>query len=118
MTVADLQAALSLTAFALPVPGVPVTGGYAGDLLSWVMGRAHAGDCWITIMSNQNVAAVALMADTACVVLSEGVTPDEGLIARCNQQGINLLGSEKSTYSLAGELGQLIIRNAGQEPAL
>ncbi|MEG1721252.1 MAG: hypothetical protein RRY65_04490 [Pseudoflavonifractor sp.] len=108
MTVSALQAALSLTAFALPAPEVLVTGGYAGDLLSWVMGRARAGDCWITIMSNPNVAAVALMADTACVLLSEGVLPDEGLIARCNQQGVNLLGSEASTYLLAAQLQGLL----------
>ena len=61
MTVKELSETLSLTEFALPAPDAPVTGGYAGDLLSWVMGRASAGDCWITIMSNQNVAAVALI---------------------------------------------------------
>lgn len=104
MTVSELQSALSLTVFALPGPELPVTGGYAGDLLSWVMGRARAGDCWITIMSNVNVAAVAVMADASCVLLSEGVSPDEPLLQRARQQGVNLLGSSKSTYELAAEL--------------
>ena len=48
-----------------------ITGGYAGDLLSWVMGRAESGDCWVTIMSNVNVAAVGQLTDCACIVFSE-----------------------------------------------
>lgn len=108
MTVGELKGALGLTEFALPYPDAAVTGGYAGDLLSWVMGRAQAGNCWITIMSNQNVAAVALMADAACVVLSEGVTPDAALLEKAKAQGVNLLGSEKSTFTLAAELGTLL----------
>ena len=45
MTVKELSETLSLTEFALPAPDAPVTGGYAGDLLSWVMGRASEEDC-------------------------------------------------------------------------
>ena len=41
-----------------------ITGGYCGDLLSWVMGRAKADDAWITIMTNINFVAVASLADT------------------------------------------------------
>ena len=108
MTVKELSAALGLTEFALPTPDTAVTGGYAGDLLSWVMGRARAGDCWITIMSNQNVAAVALMAEVACVVLTEGVRPDEALLAKAQAQGVNLLGSEKGTFELAHDVSELL----------
>ena len=104
MTVSELRDALGLNAFALPKPELAVGGGYAGDLLSWVMGRAREGDCWITIMSNVNVAAVAVMADTSCVLLSEGVVPDEPLLQRAEQQGVNLLGSSKSTFELAAEV--------------
>lgn len=59
-----------------------VTGGYAGDLLSWVMGKAEAGSAWITIMSNVNVAAVASLSDVSCIVLAEEVRPDEALTAK------------------------------------
>ncbi len=108
MTVAELKDALSLTEFCMPSPDSPVTGGYVGDLLSWVMGRANRGDCWITIMSNVNVAAVALMADTACVVLSEGVIPDALLLEKAAAQGVNLLGSSKSTFQLSGQIHSLL----------
>ena len=71
-TVQNLIDAIPLTVFHLDDPERPVEGGYCGDLLSWVMGRAPAGGAWLTIMSNVNVAAVAALADTACVVLAEG----------------------------------------------
>ena len=107
MTVQQLIDALSLTVFSLSDPQRQVTGGYAGDLLSWVMGRAQSGDMWLTIMSNQNVAAVALMADVACVILTESVTPDEPLLRKAELQGINLLGSSLSTYQCAAALSRL-----------
>lgn len=108
MTVTELKNALSLTEFCLPNPGAAVTGGYAGDLLSWVMGRAREGDCWITIMSNLNVAAVALMADAACVLLSEGVSPDAALLEKARAQGVNLLGSGQSTFTLCAKVHNLL----------
>ena len=100
MTVKELSHVLALTEFTLPQPEREVTGGYVGDLLSWVMGRAQAGNAWITIMSNQNVAAVALM--------SEGVVPYEALRQRAQQQDINLMGTELSTYDTAAALKQLL----------
>ena len=86
MTVQDLADALSLTVYHLEAPDRPVTGGYAGDLLSWVLGRAGRDCAWLTIMSNQNVAAVALMAEVSCVVLTEGVRPDEALRQRVTER--------------------------------
>ena len=104
MTVAELAQALQYRTFILSAPETPVTGGYVGDLLSWVMGRATAGAAWVTIMSNANVAAVALMADVACVILSEDVEPDEALLRRAEEQGINLLGSAKSSFATVKEI--------------
>lgn len=101
MTVNELLARANLTAAALPDGDREVTGVYIGDLLSWVMGRATSGDAWVTIMSNRNIAAVATLADTACVILAEGVQPDEGVAELAEQKGINLLLSEVSTYDTA-----------------
>jgi hypothetical protein len=108
MTVKELATELSLTEFILPRPDAVLSGGYAGDLLSWVMGRAQSGDCWVTIMSNVNVAAVALMADVSCVLLSEGVTPDPLLLDKAAAQEVNLLGSPKSTFTLSAEVQALL----------
>lgn len=101
MTVDQLMQRAGLTAAALPEGDREITGVYIGDLLSWVMGRARSGDAWITIMSNQNIVAVATLADTACVILAEGVQPDEGVAALAQQKGVNLLCSEHSAYDTA-----------------
>lgn len=105
MTVAEMTERLGLAVFASPDPEREITGGYAGDLLSWVMGRAQAGQAWITIMSNQNVAAVAVLSDVACVVLAEGVKPDPDLLKKARAQGVNLLGTDRSAFDAALALG-------------
>ena len=101
MTVREMSEKLSLNVICMPDGDREVSGGYAGDLLSWVMGRAQSGDAWITIMSNQNIVAVATLADTACVILAEGVQPDEGVAALAEQKGINVLLSPHSAYDTA-----------------
>ncbi|MBQ8751644.1 MAG: hypothetical protein IJZ13_00900 [Clostridia bacterium] len=101
MTVAQLVQATGFQAVALPEGDREVTGVYIGDLLSWVMGRAGSGDAWITIMSNQNIVAVATLADTACILLAEGVQPDEGVAQLALDKGINLLCSPYSAYETA-----------------
>ncbi len=101
MTVNELLVRADLTAAALPNGDREVSGVYIGDLLSWVMGRATSGDAWITIMSNRNIAAVATLADTACIILAEGVQPDEGVAELAEEKGINLLLSETSAYDTA-----------------
>ncbi|MCI9222053.1 MAG: hypothetical protein HFF22_01590 [Oscillospiraceae bacterium] len=108
MTVQGLIDSIPLTVFHLDDPDRPVEGGYCGDLLSWVMGRAPAGGAWLTIMSNVNVAAVAALADTACVVLAEGVVPDPPLLDRAKAQGITLLGTGLSVFDCAVRLGRLL----------
>ena len=108
MTVSGLKELLSLTAFALPESDRIVRGGYAGDLLSWVMGRAQADDAWLTIMSNANIVAVATLADVSCIILCEGVMPDAGVVTLAEQKGVNLLGSEESVFSLSARLKNLL----------
>lgn len=108
MTVQGLIDAIPLSIFHLDDPDRPVEGGYCGDLLSWVMGRAPAGGAWLTIMSNVNVAAVAALADVSCVVLAEGVIPDPPLLDKARAQGITLLGTDLSVFDCAVRLGGLI----------
>lgn len=105
MTVSELAGKLSLNVITMPDPDRTVSGGYVGDLLSWVMGSAQADEAWITIMSNQNVAAVAALSDVACVIFAEGVKPDPDLLKKAELQKINLLGSDESSFRVAVKLG-------------
>ena len=108
MTVRDMVQSLGLEVFCLCGEDREVSGGYAGDLLSWVMGRANAGDAWVTIMSNVNIVAVATLADSACIILSEGVVPDADALEKAESMGVNLLGSQKNTFALCAEISKLL----------
>ena len=108
MTVKELAECCGYKTICMPEPDRVVSGGYAGDLLSWVMGRANSGDAWVTIMSNLNIIAVASLADPACIVLSEGVDPDDGVVARAEQQSVNILKSDKDTFSVCAEIASLL----------
>ena len=85
-----------------------ITGGYCGDLLSWVMGRAKSGDCWFTVMGNINAVAVSVLADCACIVLCENSTLDDDAKMRAEMQGVSILSSEENAYTLANKLGGIL----------
>jgi hypothetical protein len=85
-----------------------IDGVYIGDLLSWVMGRAQMDNAWITIMSNVNVIAVATLADTACVVLAEGVAMPEELVQTAEAKDVNILSSAEPIYETAVKLAGLL----------
>lgn len=106
MTVQQLADRLELTVFHLADGTREVQGGYAGDLLSWVMGKAQADEAWITIMSNVNVAAVAVLTDVSCVILAEGVTPAPNLLEKAKAKDVNLLGHRMGTFGLAVRLAE------------
>lgn len=108
MTVKELAEKLSFTVRALPDGDREISGVYIGDLLSWVMGRAGADEAWITIMSNRNIVAVATLADTACILLAEGVVPDDGVAQLAAEKGVNLLTSPHSAYETALGISRLL----------
>ncbi len=105
MTVTALASKLGVTALAVPHPDKEVTGAYAGDLLSWVMGRANEGDAWITVMTNANVIAVATLTDVAMVVVSDGSEIPPELVTLASEKGVNLYSSNRTTYELCAAIG-------------
>ena len=87
-----------------------VNGAYCCDLLSWVIGRAAEKDALITVMTNPNVVAVAVMADLPCIILSEGVVMEEEVIKKATDNGIGVLRSEKTTYETAVAIHEALCR--------
>ena len=108
MTVNSLVEKLSLKVLVKGDMDREITGGYCGDLLSWVMGRAQTGDCWFTVMGNINAVAVSVLADCACIVLCENSTLDDDAKARAEMQGVSILSSEENAYTLANKLGEIL----------
>ncbi len=108
MTVSEFASKNNLSVLSLPEGEREITGAYVGDLLSWVMGKATEGDAWVTIMSNQNVAAVAALTDVACVIFAEGVKPERAVIETAAAKGINLLSCEADAYSICCTLSKCL----------
>ena len=108
MTVKELSEAFGFSVLTMPAPDREVRGGYVGDLLSWVMGRAQADQVWITIMSNVNTLAVASLSDVSAVLLAEGVTLEPALTETALQKEINVLRSDESAFALASRIGPAV----------
>ena len=108
MTVKNLSELDFFKPVILSEPERDISGVYIGDLLSWVMGRAKSGDAWVTIMSNLNILAVASLADTACIILAEGVSLEDEVIETAKQKNINIISCDCSTYETAVFLSQIL----------
>lgn len=83
-----------------------VKGGYCGDLLSWVMSRANEGDCWLTVMGNVNSIGVAVLADVACILLTENSAFDDDAKLRAEQNGVIVLRSSENAFDLAVKIAE------------
>ena len=85
-----------------------VTGCYCGDLLSWVMSRASEGDAWLTVMGNVTSIGVAVLADVACIILTENAPADADAIKRAEENEVIILGTDKNSYEIAVGISKLI----------
>ncbi len=108
MTVKELAQALELTILTQGDIQKEVTGCYSGDLLSWVMSKAKAGDAWLTVMGNINAVAVAVLTDCACIILTENAALDDAALQKAELQGVTFLRSEKNAYELSVAISELL----------
>lgn len=79
-----------------------VKSGYCGDLLSDVMANAPEGCAWLTIQSHQNIIAVAVLREMACIIITGGHTPDTETVVKAETEGVPVLLWPGSAYILAG----------------
>jgi len=86
---------------------VEVTGGYASDLLSYVMARAKEGNVWVTMQSHVNVVAVASLVNLAGVIITEGTRPEPATLEKAYQEHLPILATQLTTYTVAGKLYEL-----------
>ena len=108
MKVSELCLSEDFKEICLPDGEREIEGVYIGDLLSWVMGRAESGNAWITIMSNINTIAVATLADTSVIILSEGVALENEVLQAAASKGINVVSTKLTSYQAALRLSELI----------
>lgn len=85
-----------------------VTGAYASDLLSDVMGNARSGQIWITMQTHKNVTAIASLKDIPAVILVRGGVPDADMLQHAQDEDICLLVSQDAAFEVCGRLYELI----------
>ncbi len=87
-----------------------VTGGYASDLLSCVMAKARKGNVWVTLQSHLNIVAVAVLLQLAGIIITEGMSPDAATLQKAEEEGIPILTTAHTTFTVVGQLVQLGIQ--------
>ena len=85
-----------------------VTGGYASDLLSDVMGHASEGEVWITLQTHKNVVGVASLKDLSAIILVKGFTPEKDTLELAENESIPVLGTDMQTFEFCGVLYNLL----------
>jgi hypothetical protein len=111
MTLEELCHHLQLEVQAGPARlGTEVTGGYASDLLSCVMAQAQEDQVWVTLQSHPNIVAVASLVNLAGIIITEGMKPDAATIEKAEEQGVPILTTELTTFTVVGRLFELGVR--------
>jgi uncharacterized protein YbcI len=87
-----------------------VTGGYSSDLLSDVMAHAKDGNLWITLQTHSNIVAVAVLKNLAGIVLVNNRTPEEGTLAKANEENIPIMTTKLTTFEIVGKLYEMGIK--------
>ncbi len=109
MVVNDIVKKLNLKVFNKNADlNLEVKGGFVGDLLSHVMGNSDEGQVWLTVQTHKNVLAIASLNDLSAIVLIDNQQPDSKMLEAAEEEGIPVLGSDKSAFHLGGELFGLL----------
>lgn len=83
-----------------------VSCGYSCDLLSWVLAHGKAGMAWCTVQTHVNVIAVSVLMEMACVILVEGVEPEEASLKKAIDEEMPILSTKKTAYEVCVLMGQ------------
>jgi hypothetical protein len=89
---------------------VPVTTGYASDLLSCVMAGAQSEGVWVTLQAHMNIVAVAALLESSAIIITEGAQPNPDVIEKANEQEVTLLSTSKPTFEVVGKLWEMGMR--------
>ena len=108
MTVENFTKLSGFEVVTMPNPENEINGAYVGDLLSWVMGKAGEGNLWITIMTNVNIVAVAMLREISAIVLAEGVELDGEVADTAALKGINVLRTSLTSYEAAKKIAEIV----------
>jgi predicted transcriptional regulator len=111
MKLSEVVAALDLTPL-VDLQDGDVSGAYCADLLSDVVGNAQAGNVLVTVQVHRNVVAVSSLVGLGAVIITHGRVPEEAVREAARENGVNLLSSAETSFTIAGRLYELGVRSA------
>lgn len=82
-----------------------IEGGYAGDLLSFVMAHAKENMLWMTIHGHINTVAVASLVGISAIILTENSEATPDMLEKAVENQIPVLATALSSFELAYRLG-------------
>ena len=81
-----------------------ITGIYSCDLLSWVMGHAMEGDAWCTVLTHNNIVAVASLLKLSCIIVCENAPIDDDTVEKADKEGINIITTALNSVEVIKKL--------------
>ena len=108
MTVKEMIGQLGLECLVEANLDTEITGAYASDLLSDVMGNARSGQVWITMQTHKNVTAIASLKDIPAVIIVRDGIPDDDMLEHARDEDICILVSHDPTFQVCGKLYALL----------
>lgn len=85
-----------------------INGVFVGDMLSHVMSHAKKGSVWVTVTASRNTVAVAALREMLCVIIADGVLPEDDVVLCAREHGICILTCRISAFDAAVKLNDLI----------
>jgi predicted transcriptional regulator len=86
--------------------------GYSSDLMSHVMSHAQAGDLWVTVQVHHNTIAIASLLELGGIIISENKEMEKTTIEKAEAEGIPLLTTSLTTFTVVGMLYKMGIKGA------
>lgn len=74
---------------------------YCCDLLSHAMGKAPEGCAWVTVIGNRNTLAVASLVKASCIILAEGIQPEDGMEEKARELGMPVFKTDQPVFEAA-----------------
>lgn len=108
MTVNEYKDKLELEVVSEGDMAKEIKGCYCSDLLSHCMSNIEEGNVWITVQTNINIAAIAVLTELSCIVIAQNMHIEDSVVAKANSEGITILRSTDTAYELCIKTGNLI----------
>lgn len=85
-----------------------IKGGFAGDMLSFVLASAKEGEVWFTIQTHINIIPVAVMKGIPAIIFVSSKGCEEDVIKKANEEGVALIKTDFSLFESCGIVYNLL----------